>query len=303
MPRRRSGSSARRRIRCWPTTRSIGPRRRIWPSTRTQPLWLNSSRFARIIPDSVITEQVLQSIGVAAMALNQPAEAVSALDAYPMTAQRPGLLLLRGEAHEKAGQVARCGGRLSGHLHALCFERTGARSRDEDSISCAAARPGKSPPIPLDQRLAHADILFNAKEWSGARTEYAAILPQLSGAERERAELRILECGVALGASPSQMIALKITDPDVDAERSYTLADYYRSASAGDGDGGCGRERGFARAVEPVGCMPRFSSRGIITGCDSTATAPRATTSGSRTNFPHLRMRRMRSGAWHGRRC
>jgi soluble lytic murein transglycosylase len=34
---------------------------------------------------------------------------------------------------------------------------------------------------------------------------------------------------VALGASPSQVIALKLTDPDVDAERSYTLADYYRS--------------------------------------------------------------------------
>ena len=34
---------------------------------------------------------------------------------------------------------------------------------------------------------------------------------------------------MALGASPSQVIALKLTDPDVDAERSYTLADYYRS--------------------------------------------------------------------------
>jgi hypothetical protein len=55
-------------------------------------------------PDAVITEQVLQSIGLAAMALNQPAEAVRALDAYSLTAQRPGLLLLRGEAREKPGK-------------------------------------------------------------------------------------------------------------------------------------------------------------------------------------------------------
>jgi hypothetical protein len=37
----RSGSDARRRIRFWATTHSTGPPRRIWPSIRTQPLWLN----------------------------------------------------------------------------------------------------------------------------------------------------------------------------------------------------------------------------------------------------------------------
>jgi hypothetical protein len=52
------------------------------------------------------------------------------------------------------------------------------------------------PPIPLDQRLAHADTLFNAKEWGPARNEYSAILQQVSGAEFERAQLRILECGM-----------------------------------------------------------------------------------------------------------
>ena len=41
-------------------------------------------------------------------------------------------------------------------------------------------------------------------------------------------ELRILECGVSLGATPSEMAALTISDPDVDAERFRALADYYR---------------------------------------------------------------------------
>ena len=179
-------------------------------------------------PDSVITEQVLQSMGTAAIALDQPAEAVSALDAYPMTAQRPGLLLLRGEAHEKAGQVldAATDYQTLYTRFALSEQAREAATRMEFLRSGAA---GQVPPMPLDQRLNHADIVFNAKSWGVARSEYAALLPQLSGADTERAELRILECGVALGASPSQVIALKLTDPDVDAERSYTLADYYRS--------------------------------------------------------------------------
>src|ERR1700684_1448372 len=54
-------------------------------------------------------------------------------------------------------------------------------------------------------------------------------MPELSGADRERAQLRILECGVALGSGPGEMAALQITDPDVDAERLDALAEYYRA--------------------------------------------------------------------------
>jgi hypothetical protein len=201
-------------------------------------------------PDSVITDQVLQSMGTAAMALDQPAEAVSALDAYPMTAQRPGLLLLRGEAHEKAGQAldAATDYQTLYTRFALSEQAREAATRMEFLRSAA----GQVPPIPLDQRLNHADIVFNAKSWGVARSEYAALLPQLSGADTERAELRILECGVALGASPSQVIALKLTDPDVDAERSYTLADYYRSHQL-ETDMAAAVENAASR-VKPVGC-------------------------------------------------
>jgi soluble lytic murein transglycosylase len=184
-------------------------------------------RVRQDYPDSVMTEQVLQAIGVAAVALNQPADAVSALEAYSLTAQRPGLLLLRGEAYEKAGQLLEAAADYKALYtrFSLSEQAREATTRFEFLRGGAA---GKIPEIPLDQRLIHADTLFNAKEWSAARTEYAAILPELSGANMERAQLRILECGVALGSPPSQVIALKVTDQDVDAERSYALADYYR---------------------------------------------------------------------------
>lgn len=179
-------------------------------------------------PDTAITEQVLQSMGVAAIGLNQPAEAITVLDAYPLTPQRPGLLLLRAEAHEKASQPVEA----AADYHAIYTRFALSEQAREAAVKLGfllGTSAGQVVELSLDDRFAHAGILFDAREWSEARSEYAAMLQQLSGENIERAELRILECGVALGASPSEMIALKVTDPDVDAERSYTLADYYRS--------------------------------------------------------------------------
>ena len=178
--------------------------------------------------DSVITEQTLQSLAVAATALNQPDEAVSALKTYPMTEQRPGLLLLLAQAREKTGRPLEA----ATDYQAIYMRFAVSEQAREAAVKLDFLRSSSAvqiPQLPLDQRLTHAGILFNAKDWDGARNEYSAILQQLSGTDVERAELRILECGVALGASPAEMIALKVTDPDVDAERSYALADYYRS--------------------------------------------------------------------------
>ncbi len=179
-------------------------------------------------PDSAITEEALQSIGASAITLNQPLEAVKALDAYSMTEQRPGLLLLRGEAHEKASQPLEAAADYQIiFTHFALSEQAREAAVKLDFLRSSSA--GQVPDFPLDQRFAHAGILFDAKDWGAARSEYAAILPQLSGENLERAELRILECGVALGASTTEMMALKVTDPEVDAERLYTLADRYRA--------------------------------------------------------------------------
>ena len=55
-------------------------------------------------PDSVMTDQALESLAGAAIALNQPNVALEALDAYPATKSKPALLFLRGEAREQAGR-------------------------------------------------------------------------------------------------------------------------------------------------------------------------------------------------------
>jgi soluble lytic murein transglycosylase len=178
-------------------------------------------------PDSVITEQALQSLGTAALALNQPADAIAALDAYSATTERPALLFLRAQARELAGEKLQAAADYQAvYLHFPTSDQSREAGMKLDYLHKSLG--DELPPIPLDQRLAHAATLFGAKQWSEARAEYAQLLLQLSGAELERASLRILECGVALGGGPSAISAFQVNDPDVEAERLYSLANYYR---------------------------------------------------------------------------
>jgi soluble lytic murein transglycosylase len=197
--------------------------------------------FREKYPGSVMTEQALQGICTAALALNQPAEALSALDGYALTGQRPALLFLRGEAREQSGQQAEAGKDYQSiFLQYPTSEQ--AREAGQKLDFLRSSKAGEQiPPIPLDQQAAHAAILFGAKQWGDARNEYSHLVSQLSGAERERAALRVLECEVQLGTAPTALINLQVGDPDVDAERLFALAQWYRPLQ---------REAEMATAVE-----------------------------------------------------
>ena len=186
------------------------------------------AQFRRQYPDSVIAEQALESLANAALAANRPADAVAALQSYAATSDRPPLLYLRGAAREMAGDLS--GAAADFQSLYLRFATTEQGREASTRLSFLRGNPAaKIPPLTIDLRLAHADLLFGAKMWDDARSEYAEILPELAGAARERAQLRILECGMSLGAGPSEMAALQISDPEVDAERFVALADFYRS--------------------------------------------------------------------------
>jgi soluble lytic murein transglycosylase len=181
-------------------------------------------------PYSVLTEQALQSLGVAAVAANQPADGVAALTAYAGTAKSPQLLLLRGQLHEQADQPLDA----AADYRAVYIQfPLSDQARDaEGKLAILDSTLGAQlQPIPVEIRLAHAAKLFDAQDWNDARSEYNGLVPSLSGVELERAQVRILECGVEMGGDPSGLAALKIADPEVDAERDYILADYYRGAA------------------------------------------------------------------------
>lgn len=185
-------------------------------------------QFRKAYPNSVMTEQALQTLAEAAISANQPSLGVDALDDYALTPERPALLLLRGEAHEAAQQKTQAAADyLSIYTH---YPLSDQGKQAWNKLGFLRSGLGDQiPPIPIETRLAHAQIIFGDQEWSDARKEYSEILPELTGTDRERAEARIMECGVSLGAGPTELAALQVSNPDVDAERHYAVANYYRA--------------------------------------------------------------------------
>jgi soluble lytic murein transglycosylase len=181
-------------------------------------------------PDSVMTDQALESLAIAAIAVNQPNVALEELNAYAATSSKPSLLLLRGEAHEQAGRpLEAVSDYQSLYLRFPLAEQSRQANAKLDFLR-TTLKAGYIE-LPLDQRFAHADALFNGRLWSEARNEYAQLLPLVSGADHQRAELRILECGISLGGGIGAITTIQITDPDVMAERYFALAQFYRSVS------------------------------------------------------------------------
>ncbi len=179
-------------------------------------------------PDSVLTDQAVQSLATAALAAGQPGEALVALDGYAGTKTKPALLMLRGDAHAAFSQPLQAA--VDYQAVYLGFPTSDqAWKAGEKLEALRGPLGGKFPIISLDHQIEHANTIYGARQWSNARNEYSKLLTEATGAQKERAELRILACGVALGASPVSMIALSISDPDVDAERYYNLAQHYRN--------------------------------------------------------------------------
>src|SRR6185437_4165309 len=86
------------------------------------------------------------------------------------------------------------------------------------------------PGTPVQTEVARAETLYQAHRWRDLRAAYQDLLPKLSGADHDRATLRIAQADVQLGASPDALASLAIADPELDAERIYTLSQAERSA-------------------------------------------------------------------------
>ncbi len=143
-------------------------------------------QFRQDFPDSVITDQALQTLGEAALASNQPAEAVTALNAYSATPDRPALLFLRAEAHEQAGEKD-----LAAADYQAVYLRFAVSEQAREAtmkLSFLASTPGTQiPPIPLDQRNAHAGDIVQRKRL-GQRAQ--RVCAAFAGADRRRSRTR-----------------------------------------------------------------------------------------------------------------
>ena len=78
------------------------------------------------------------------------------------------------------------------------------------------------PGVPLQTQIARAEAFYIAKRWREASTEFANLLPKLSGTDHQRADLRIVQCEVELGGRLEQLGEISLTDPELDAERIFS---------------------------------------------------------------------------------
>ena len=180
-----------------------------------------------------MTEQAVTSLAQAALSEGNGDEALSALESYPDTNVKPALLLLRAQANEKIAAakgekpVAAAAEYLDLYYRFPLNDEAKAAGQRIPSLQFALGEA--FPGTPLQTQIARAEAFFVAKRWSEARTEYAGLLPKLSGRDHERAELRVALCEVQLGGKMEILSTLSLADPDLDAERIFAISQAHRS--------------------------------------------------------------------------
>ena len=154
----------------------------------------------RDFPESVMTEQVVTSLAQTALAMGKTEIALAALDGYPNTIAKPTLLLLRAQAREKlaAAKGEKPLTAAADYLD-LYFRfplNDEAKAAGQRIGSLQAALGEQFPGTPLQTQMARAEAFYLAKRWHDARSEYMELLPKLSGADHERADLRVAQSDV-----------------------------------------------------------------------------------------------------------
>jgi soluble lytic murein transglycosylase len=186
----------------------------------------------RDFPDSAMTELTVSSLAQTALEIGKGEVALAALDTYPNTNAKPALLLLRAQAHEKisAAKTEKPSAAAADYLDLYYrFPLNDESKAAGQQIPALHSSLGESfPGVPLQTQIARAEAFYIAKRWRDASTEFASLLPKLSGADHQRADLRIVQCEVELGGKLEQLSEISLTDPELDAERIFSVAQAHR---------------------------------------------------------------------------
>ena len=153
---------------------------------------------------------------------DRPKQALELIDKYADVIPQPQSDLLLAKCFEATGDL---------HQAADYFQRVyyGYPSSTKEVIDAAnalvdvKAKMGDQYPMPTETAiLGRAEKLFEAKDPAAARIELAAAIPQLTGAQLDLARVRLGEADLLSGntqAAFDYLLALKVDDPEADAER------------------------------------------------------------------------------------
>jgi soluble lytic murein transglycosylase len=179
-----------------------------------------------------MAEQIVTSLAQTALEIGKAGEALAALDAYPNTNTKPALLLLRAQSHEKIATAKGDKPAAAAADYLDLFYRFPLN--DEAKVAgqllpALQAELGESfPGVPMRTQIARAEAFYIARRWREASADFAGLLPKLSGLDHQRADLRILQCDVQLGGNLDPLVGMSLSDPELDAERIFSVAQAHR---------------------------------------------------------------------------
>jgi soluble lytic murein transglycosylase len=191
-------------------------------------------RYRERYPDTAMSDSAVEALAQAAIAAGQPADAVAALQEYARATAKSSLLLLRAQANEKAA-LAKGEKPLAAakdYLEVIYrFPLNDEAKVAVERIPYLQAILGEQfPGTPIETEIARAEALYDARRWKDVRKTYEDLLPKLSGIAHDRASLRLAQVQVQLGGAAEALESLKLTDPELDAERIFSLSQLHRSA-------------------------------------------------------------------------
>jgi soluble lytic murein transglycosylase len=182
-------------------------------------------------PNSAMKEQVLEAMASQAVEIGRPQQAIDALDSYSATAAKPALLLERARAYNLARKLVPAAKDYQTLFYKFPLS--------DEAKAAASALPqlnkqlhGEFPYATAELQEQRAQVFYDARKWREARSEFeklASILRDSANPVRQHAQLRVAQCRIQLKGSVSLLSSLKVSDPEVEAERLYALSQAYRS--------------------------------------------------------------------------
>ncbi|MBI1956097.1 MAG: outer membrane protein assembly factor BamD, partial [Acidobacteria bacterium] len=186
--------------------------------------------FAARYPASPLAAQAVLQHAQSLLELNEPAEAVALLLSLPAPLPQPDADRLLAEGYQKDHKPLPAAESYQRIYY--FYPASPQASEAEKRLQTLRIKLGKDYPVAsLEMRQSRAERLSGAGQWRGAQREYQALAAIHRGVERERWLLRLGVAqyrGGATWPALATLLKLVVSDPELDAERLYTLASLYR---------------------------------------------------------------------------
>jgi len=183
-------------------------------------------RIVHSYPSSAILPQALEALAGIALEAGDGPRARFALEGYAQTVENPALLLLRARARELDHATL-----LAATDYVALYYRfplsAESKRAGERLKPLRGQLHNEFPQITPQMLLARAEAFYGARQWRQAQSEYQSIAKVLSGADRERALLWAAASAMQPRGTPGALEKLRLSNPDLDAERYALLANAY----------------------------------------------------------------------------